>query len=300
MGKRVGVVGLGEMGSGLARNLIAAGFAVAGFDLSGARMKAFEEMGGIPAMNAAGVGVGASAVFIMVMNGRQARSVVFGDDGLSSSMAAGSTIILTATINAREARELADDLKSTGIRMIDSPVSGGFPGAQSGTLTMMAAADQHLLSDNIPIMEAVSGTSTSRGPNPNGANGQGLPAVAHGLDPDRHIRSHRAGGEGGRGRGRVPQGGFDIKCGIDYDKHRNGQHCRRKIQQYRQSHFNNAQGHDHRHGPCPGKGRSALHRRNRNAVFRRASKHPEGDNWAVTKVLEDIVGTGLRRSGESS
>lgn len=155
--KRVGVVGLGDMGSGLAKNLIAGGFETAGFDLSEQRMAAFEAMGGIAAASAAEVGNGADAVFVMVMNGDQARAVILGD-GLASSMKPGAVVILTATIRPEEARALGKGLDGTGIDLIDSPVSGGFPGAQSGTLTMMAAAADDVLARARPAMEAVSKT----------------------------------------------------------------------------------------------------------------------------------------------
>ena len=70
-----GVIGLGDMGSGIARNLIKNGFNVTGVDLSADRMTAFTEMGGTPAESAAEVGANADAVFVMVMNGDQAKSL---------------------------------------------------------------------------------------------------------------------------------------------------------------------------------------------------------------------------------
>ena len=152
---RIGVIGLGDMGSGLAKNLIAAGFEVAGFDLSETRLSAFRDMGGQAAESVTEVGRGADAVYVMVMNGDQAKSVILGD-GLASTMAAGSTVILTATIMASEAREIGAGLEGTGIDIIDSPVSGGFPGAQSGTLTMMAAGSDAAMERCKPAMEAVS------------------------------------------------------------------------------------------------------------------------------------------------
>jgi 3-hydroxyisobutyrate dehydrogenase-like beta-hydroxyacid dehydrogenase len=152
-----GVIGLGDMGSGLARNLIAAGFETRGFDLSEKRMGNFRAMGGVPADSAADVGSGAGAVFVMVMNGDQAKSVILGD-GLVSTMEPGSVILLTATIKAGEAREIAAALDGSGIHLIDTPVSGGFPGAQGGTLTMMAAGSDEALDRARPAMEAVSGT----------------------------------------------------------------------------------------------------------------------------------------------
>ena len=156
--KRVGVIGLGDMGSGLAKNLIAHGYETAGLDLSEKRMADFAAMGGEGAQNPAGVGKNADAVFVMVMSGDQAKSVIFGEDGLTSSMAPGSAVILTATIKPVEAREIGEALDGTGIHLIDSPVSGGFPGAQTGTLTLMAAGDPHVLDKFKAVMEAVSKT----------------------------------------------------------------------------------------------------------------------------------------------
>lgn len=153
---KAGVIGLGDMGSGLAKNLIKNGFTTTGFDLSDKRMKAFEALGGNLAKNAGEVGANADAVFIMVMNGDQAKSIIFGEGGLTSTMAKGGLILLTATIKPSEAQEIGSALDGTGLVLIDSPVSGGFPGAQNGTLTMMAAAPQSVLECAKPVMEAVS------------------------------------------------------------------------------------------------------------------------------------------------
>lgn len=174
----VGVIGLGDMGSGLAKNLMANGFECWGFDLSRNRMDSFREMGGKAAGNAAEVGRRASAVFIMVMNGDQAKSVIFGD-GLVSTMAPGGAILLTATITPREAREIGENLEGTGLHLIDSPVSGGFPGAQAGTLTMMAAGKTDALEACRPVMEAVSKTIHHVGENP--GDGQVLKSCLQSL-----------------------------------------------------------------------------------------------------------------------
>ena len=153
---KAGVIGLGDMGSGLAKNLIQSGFTTTGFDLSDKRMKAFEALGGHAAKNAGEVGASADAVFIMVMNGDQAKSIIFGEGGLTSTMSKGGLILLTATIKPSEAQEIGSALDGTGLVLIDSPVSGGFPGAQNGTLTMMAAAPESVLECAKPVMEAVS------------------------------------------------------------------------------------------------------------------------------------------------
>ena len=155
---RVGVIGLGDMGSGLAKNLIKNGILTTGFDLSNLRMEAFVQMGGTPAASIAEVGNNSDAVFVMVMNGEQAKSVILGENGLASYMSKGGAVLLTATIKPLEAREIDTALQGSGVHLIDSPVSGGFPRAQNGTLTMMAAAASDVLDKYATIMESVSST----------------------------------------------------------------------------------------------------------------------------------------------
>lgn len=155
---RAGVVGLGDMGSGLARNLIKNGIETTGIDLSDARMKAFREMGGTAADSVAEVGRSSDVVYVMVMNGDQAKAVIFGEAGLVANMESGGIIVLTATIKPSEAAEIGAAMAESGIDLIDSPVSGGFPGAQGGTLTMMAAGPQAALEKARPAMKAVSKT----------------------------------------------------------------------------------------------------------------------------------------------
>ncbi len=177
--KNVGVIGVGDMGSGLAKNLIANGFQVKGIDLLKRRMIAFTAIGGEAVDSPAAVGAGADAVYIMVMNGDQVKEVIFAENGLLSTMSEGSAIILTATIKPREAREIGEAMAKSGVHLIDSPVSGGFPGAQNGTLTMMAAAPGNILDKFSPIMEAVSANIHRVGTSP--GDGQTVKACLQSL-----------------------------------------------------------------------------------------------------------------------
>ena len=76
--KNIGVIGLGDMGSGLAKNLLANGFSVFGLDLKPDRQAAFTDMGGNLVTGAAELGRQVDAAFVMVMNGDQAKSVILG------------------------------------------------------------------------------------------------------------------------------------------------------------------------------------------------------------------------------
>ena len=154
--KNIGVIGLGDMGSGLAKNLLANGFCVFGLDLKPDRQAAFTNIGGNLVNDAAELGRRVDAAFVMVMNGDQAKSVILGPDGLVENMHQGGVVILSATIKPHEAVEIGAAMQGSGIDLIDTPVSGGFPGAQGGTLTMMAAAPDDVMVRARPVLEAVS------------------------------------------------------------------------------------------------------------------------------------------------
>jgi len=176
---RVGVIGVGDMGSGLALNLIKNGFDTTGFDLLDSRMKALVAMGGRAAANVAQVGQNADAVFVMVMTGAEAKLVILGQEGLISHLPKGGAVILSATIKPTEAREIGAAMEGSGIHLIDTPVSGGYPGAQGGTLTMMAAAEDAVLDKFAPVMQAVSATIHRVGPKP--GDGQVVKACLQSL-----------------------------------------------------------------------------------------------------------------------
>ena len=151
--KKVGVIGLGNMGMGMAKNLIKSGFSVIGFDLDDKRLLKLKENGGSTTTSTVQVGEETDAVFVMVMNGEQVKAVV---SDLVTVLKDRGTIILTATITPEEAREAYAIADREGVAMLDSPVSGGMDGAHNGTLTLMTAAKKSVFDDCIKILEAVS------------------------------------------------------------------------------------------------------------------------------------------------
>lgn len=155
MKKHIGIIGLGDMGFSMARNILKAGYQLTGFDLREERLEMLEALGGKRASFPAEVGEVADAVFIMVMTGKQAESIVSGEDGLLKTMNPGKTILLTATIEPHEARSIGKTVAKKGVHLIDAPVSGGQNGAESGTLALMAAADKEVWDENLDLMKAV-------------------------------------------------------------------------------------------------------------------------------------------------
>jgi len=152
---QVGIVGLGDMGIGMAKNIIKKGFDLVGYDLRDERLRILETLGGKGASSSQEVGQQADVVFVMVLNGKQVRQVVAGEDGLLQSMRAGSTIIVSATIEPKEIRNIAQTVFAKGVNLIDAPVSGGKSGAEAGTLTVMAAAKKEIFDANQNVLHAV-------------------------------------------------------------------------------------------------------------------------------------------------
>ena len=151
--KKIGVVGLGNMGMGIAKNLIKNKFDTTGFDLRNSCLKELKDSGGNVASSVENIGKICDAVFIMVMNGNQVKDVVA---KLSPGLKDDGTIIVTATITPEEIRSAYEIAKKNNIKMIDSPVSGGLQGAHEGTLTLMSAADKNVFNNCKDILKSIS------------------------------------------------------------------------------------------------------------------------------------------------
>ena len=294
-----GVIGLGDMGSGLAKNLIEKGFETWGFDLDQKRLDALSGMGGKVAADAGEVGWNADVVFVMVMTGAQAKSVLFGDDnnGMVSQMKPASTVILTATIKPSEARDIGAKLEGTGINLIDSPVSGGFPGAQSGTLTMMAAGKPDVMQAAEPVMQAVSATIHHVGED--AGMGQTVKACLQTLIGsifsatfEASVLAAKAGVSGevlykvfstsGAGCGVMSTALGNI---IDRKFEKTGSHI---ATMHKDLTISLALAEEL--GVPMNMASTAMQ------LFHAGkTKYPDGDNWVVTRVIEDIVGAELHR-----
>ena len=294
---KVGVIGLGDMGSGLAKNLIEAGFDVAGLDLSEERRAAFVKMGGTAVATPAAFADDAEAVFIMVMNGGQVEAVLFGEDGVLETLSDDAAIILTATIKPQEGREIGARVIEAGKQIIDSPVSGGFPGAQGGSLTMMAAAPDALIAAKRHIMDAVSANIHHVGTNP--GDGQSVKACLQSLIGSIFAATFEASTLAAKAgiSGQVLYDVFSTSgagCGvantalgniIDRKFHNTGSHISTMHKD-----LTIALGFGEELGVPLHTASTAMQ------LFHAGkTKYPDGDNWVVTRVLEEIVGAELHR-----
>jgi putative dehydrogenase len=137
--QRVGFIGLGAMGFGMAANLVRAGFAVAGFDLKREALERFIALGGGAAESPRTAARDAGLLFLMVVNDAQVEDALFGAAGAVEALPQAATVVLSSPVPAAYVRRLGERLAERGLHLLDAPVSGGAIGAETGQLTIMAS-----------------------------------------------------------------------------------------------------------------------------------------------------------------
>lgn len=137
--RRVGLIGLGAMGQGVAHNLLRAGFEVHGCDVRADAREALVRAGGRAHTSPGEVGAACEIVIVLVVNADQTDSVLFGADGAAARMHAGGVVVASATTPPAFVARLAGRLREHDLLLLDAPVTGGVTGAEAGTLTLLSS-----------------------------------------------------------------------------------------------------------------------------------------------------------------
>ena len=158
----IGFIGLGNMGLPMALNLVKAGHAVAGNDVTPKGMEALAAAGG-KAAKSVSQAAEADIVVTMLPAGQQVREVYLGPNGILAKAKKGTLFIDSSTIDVATARAVAAEAEKKGMLMIDAPVSGGVGGAQGGTLTFMVGGPDAAFEKAKPILEKMGKTIVHAG-----------------------------------------------------------------------------------------------------------------------------------------
>ena len=161
----IGFIGLGNMGGGMAANLVKAGHAVTAFDLSEVALARAEAAGCTRAASAAGAVKGVNIVVTMLPAGKHVRDIYFSQSGLAAATAPGAVLIDSSTIDVGTAREVAAAMPRP---MLDAPVSGGTMGAENGTLAFMVGGPKEAFDKAQPVFQAMGKTIVHCGAAGNG------------------------------------------------------------------------------------------------------------------------------------
>jgi 3-hydroxyisobutyrate dehydrogenase len=138
---KVGFIGLGRMGHGMAGRYLDAGFTVAVFNRSKAKAEDLIARGARWASSPAKAADGADAVVTMVADDEASRAVWLGKDGAAVTMKPGALAIECSTVSHQHALDMARELRGRGLVYIDCPVTGLPEAAASGKLTLLVGAD---------------------------------------------------------------------------------------------------------------------------------------------------------------
>ncbi|WLD76665.1 2-hydroxy-3-oxopropionate reductase [Mogibacterium neglectum] len=165
---KIGFVGLGIMGRPMAKHLVNAGYDVMVSDLNQELVSELVDMG-------AGTGsyseIGSQCDIVMMIlpNADIVKSVIFGEGGIASSMKKGSIIVDHSSVTPVESNECYYELKVKGISFLDAPVSGGEPGAISGSLAIMVGGDQEAFDVAKTYMDSYASSMILTGPSGSGS-----------------------------------------------------------------------------------------------------------------------------------
>ena len=163
---KLGYIGIGLMGTPMARRLIEAGYEVTVWGRTPAKLEPVLKLGAHRANDAAGLARAADIVFTCLSDTEAVEAVVFGKAGIGEGAGAGKVLVDMSSIRPEAARAMAARLKEqTGMGWIDAPVSGGVAGSESGNLTVMAGGSQEDFDRVAPVVAHLAKRFTLMGPN---------------------------------------------------------------------------------------------------------------------------------------
>jgi len=165
----VGFIGLGVMGTPMARNLMKGGHSVRGFDLDRAAVDRLVGNGGRAVRSPAEAADGADFIITMLPQGAHVEAALFGDNGAARTLSPEALFIDMSTILPADTDRIAARLKEMDIAMVDAPVGRSSQHAEEGTLLIMAGGTEADVARARPILELMGDPVVHCGPGGAGA-----------------------------------------------------------------------------------------------------------------------------------
>jgi 3-hydroxyisobutyrate dehydrogenase-like beta-hydroxyacid dehydrogenase len=150
---KAGFIGIGQMGSHMARRIQSAGYDLVVYDANRDAAASLVESGAEWAATPKAVAEACRVVITCLPTPQIVEEVVYGGDGLKSGWQAGDIYVDMSTNSPSTVRRIAEDAKPLGVGVLDAPVSGGTRGAEAGTLTIMVGGDAEVLERARPLLE---------------------------------------------------------------------------------------------------------------------------------------------------
>ncbi|WP_449462555.1 NAD(P)-dependent oxidoreductase [Tardisphaera miroshnichenkoae] len=155
---RLGFIGLGIMGGGMARNLLKAGFPLTVYNRTRSKAEALAKEGAVVADSPAEVARRSDVVFEIVTDAPDVEQVLFGKGGVVEGKHEGLIFVDESTNSPDNAKAFGERLSKAGIEFLDAPVTGGDKGAREGTLTIMVGGKREVFERVKPAFQAMGKT----------------------------------------------------------------------------------------------------------------------------------------------
>ncbi len=153
---KVGVIGIGNMGFGMAARLRSLGWPVAVRDIDAERELAAAALGARLCGTPAELAAGCDCVIVVVVDAAQTEQVLFGADGAAAALRPGASVMLCPTLAPQDTERFAAALAQRGIDCIDAPVSGGPARALDGSMSLMLACADAVYERHRELIDALS------------------------------------------------------------------------------------------------------------------------------------------------
>lgn len=166
---RAAILGLGIMGSGMARRLLSAGFPVAVYNRNAEKTTPFARAGAFVAGSPREAACQADVIISMVADDSASRNVWLGENGALAGAARGSVLIESSTLTAGWVKELSAAAVQRGCEFLDAPVTGSKPQAASGELLFLVGGSASALATARPVLSVLGHEIVHLGPTGSGS-----------------------------------------------------------------------------------------------------------------------------------
>ncbi len=152
----VSIIGVGNMGGGMAANLLAQGWTVRVHDIDTLKVQALSDQGALAFATPGECAASSALTIICVVDAAQTENVLFGAGGVAAAVPAGHAVMLCPTISPQDMEAFAQRLAAHSLHTIDAPLSGGPARARDGTMSLMVACDDAVFSQHSALINTLS------------------------------------------------------------------------------------------------------------------------------------------------
>lgn len=153
--KSVGIIGVGNMGGGMARRLLSQGWSVHVRDVDAAVLAPLQALGAVVQPTPAALAEAVDRLIVCVVDAHQIDEVLFGAQGAANGLRLGQAVLLCPTISPEDAESLGQRLSALGAEPIDAPMSGGPVRAEQGTMSLMVACPDSVFDAHQDLLQAL-------------------------------------------------------------------------------------------------------------------------------------------------